>query len=162
MKEKTLIIYYSQARGNTKRIAEKIHRVTGFDMVRLDTVQPYTGSYQEIVDQGKQEVNKGFLPQIKSLGVDISAYNRLIVGTPTWWYTMAPAVRTFLASNDFTGKTIVPFMTHGGWPGHVMKDIKDICKRAVIEKEFSIQFDSTGGDTLVTDENEIDVWIKSL
>ena len=44
---------------------------------------------------------------------------------PTWWYTMAPAVLTFLTTNDFTGKTVIPFMTNGGWPGHVIKDMKE-------------------------------------
>lgn len=162
MGEKTLIVYYSQARGNTRRIAEKIQRATGFDMIRIDTVQPYVGSYQEIVNQGQQEVTKGYQPEIRPLGVDIADYGRIIIGTPTWWYTMAPAVLTFLSSNDFSGKTVVPFMTHGGWPGHVMKDIEAACTRARVEKGFSVQFDSTGGDTLVTCENEIDAWIHEL
>ena len=41
---------------------------------------------------------------------------------------MAPAVLTFLTTNDFTGKTVIPFMTNGGWPGHVIKDMKASAK----------------------------------
>ena len=43
-----------------------------------------------------------------------SAYDIIAIGTPTWWHTMAPAVRSFLAQHDFAGKTAVPFMTNGG------------------------------------------------
>lgn len=57
---------------------------------------------------------------------------------------MAPAVKTFLHQQDFTGKTVVPFMTNGGWPGHVIKDMKAACKGANVVCDMQIQFDSTG------------------
>ena len=162
MKENTLIIYYSQARGNTKRIAEKIQKAKGYDIAEIETEKPYTGSYEEIVDQGQEEVNAHYMPEIKSLNVDLCKYSRIIIGSPTWWYTMAPAVLTFLSNNDFSDKTIVPFSTHGGWPGHLIDDVKALCKGAEFEYEKEIQFDSTGGDQLITLEAEIDEWIKQL
>ena len=75
---------------------------------------------------------------------------------------MAPSVLTFLSNHDFSGKHLVFVQTHGGWPGHVMKDMKNAAKGAVVDKEFAVQFDSTGGDKLVTDESEIKAWIKGL
>jgi flavodoxin len=159
---KTLLVYYSQAVGNTKTISEKIQAALGCDTVRLDTVAPYTGSYDEIVEQGQREVNQSYQPEIKPLGVDIADYDRVIVGTPTWWYTMAPAVLTFLNSQDWSGKTVVPFQTHGGWPGHTLKDMKKACNGAKFANEKDIQFDSTGGSELVTKEKELDAWIASL
>lgn len=158
----TLIAYYSQARGNTKRIAEKIAAAKGYDLMPINTLVPYTGSYEEIVDQGQDEVNRHFKPELKPLEKDLSGYDRLIVMTPTWWYTMAPAVLTFLSENDLTGKKLVLVQTHGGWPGHVMKDMKSAAKGAVIEGEYKVRFDSEGGDTLVTPEREIDSWIAKL
>lgn len=80
------------------------------------------------MNQGKREVEKGFMPQIKPLSVNLSDYDVIAIGTPTWWYTMAPAVLTFLITNDFSGKTVIPFMTNGGWPGHVIKDMQANCK----------------------------------
>ena len=159
---KTLVVYYSQARGNTKRVADMIVEETGFDAVRIDTVVPYIGTYEEIVDQGQDEVERKFKPEIKPVEVDFSAYERFIIMTPTWWYTMAPSVLTFLSNHDFSGKHLVFVQTHGGWPGHVMKDMKNAAKGAVVDKEFAVQFDSTGGDQLVTDESEIKAWIKGL
>ncbi len=64
--------------------------------------------------QGQEEVERGYEPELKPLGVDISDYDVIAVGTPTWWYTMAPAVLTFQHGHDFSGKIVVPFMTNGG------------------------------------------------
>jgi flavodoxin len=159
---KKLVIYYSQANGNTKRIAEMISEKTGADIAAIDTVTPYTGSYDEIVNQGQEEVNRGFKPEIKKLDVDLSEYDEIIIGTPTWWYTMAPAVLTFLSNANFAGKRVALFQTHGGWSGHTLKDMKALCNGAEIISEKAIQFDSTGGDHLETSLAEIESWIGEL
>lgn len=159
---KTLVVYYSQARGNTARIAKMIADYLSADIAKIETVRPYVGSYDEIVNQGQDEVEKGFQPEIKPLNVDIADYDRIIIGTPTWWYTMAPAVRTFLKSNDFSNKTVVPFQTHGGWAGHTIEDMKALCQGATFANEKDIRFDSTGGDRLVTPLKQVENWIRSL
>ena len=60
------------------------------------------------------------------MSVNLAGYDVIAVGTPTWWYTMAPAVKTFLHRNDFARKTVVPFMTNGGWLRHVIEDMKKV------------------------------------
>ena len=75
---------------------------------------------------------------------------------------MAPAVLSFLKSCDWKGKTVIPFHTHGGWPGHVIKDLKSACKGAEFIYEMEIQFDSTGGAELVTEKAEIEAWIEKI
>ncbi len=162
MKKKMLIVYYSVSNGNTKRIAEAMQKVTDADIVRIDTVKPYTGSYDEIVDQGQREVNCGYQPEIKPHSVNVADYDVIAVGTPTWWYTMAPAMLTFLKSCDWSGKTVIPFQTHGGWPGHTLKDMKNICKGATFVCEKDIGFDSEGGAELVTEEAEIEAWLDKI
>ena len=158
---KTLVIYYSQAIGNTRRIAEMIQKSVGADIAEIETVTPYTGSYEDIVNQGQEEVNAGFMPEIRPLSADLSNYDRIILGTPTWWYTMAPAVKTFLSSNDLSGKTVVIFQTHGGWSGHALEDMKTMIQGNVTG-EFAVQFDSTGGDELITSIADIEKWIGSV
>ena len=160
--KKMLVVYYSWSNGNTKQIAEQLAKATGAELAEIDTVQPYTGSYDEVVDQGQREVNAGYKPEIKPLTVNIQDYDVIAVGTPTWWYTMAPAVLTFLSAQDFTGKTVIPFMTNGGWPGHVIEDMKANCKGAEFAHEMEIQFDSTGGAHLETPEKKIDAWIEAV
>lgn len=83
---KSLILYYSY-RGNTQRIAERIHSAIGGDIARIDTVVPYTGSYDDVVAQGEREVKRGFLPELKAMDIDLDRYDTIVLGTPVWWYT---------------------------------------------------------------------------
>lgn len=106
--KKLLIVYYSWSCGNTERIAKILQCTAGGDLWKLDTAEPYRGSYSEVVDQGQREVERGFEPELKPLGVDPVEYDCIAVGTPTWWYTMAPAVKTFLHQQQFSGKTVPP------------------------------------------------------
>ena len=75
---------------------------------------------------------------------------------------MEPAVLTLLTANNFTGKLVIPFMTNGGWPGHVIKDMKENCQGATFAHEMQIQFDSNGKDHLETSEDVITEWIGQI
>ena len=160
--KKLLIVYYSWSNGNTERVAKKLQSIAGGDLLKIDTAVLYSGSYNEVVDQGQREVNRGYEPPLKPISVNIANYDVIAVGTPTWWYTMAPAVKTFLHKNSFAGKTVVPFMTNGGWPGHVIKDMKNACTGADVVGDMQVKFDSTGGDKLETPEAEIEAWAQSV
>ena len=160
--KRVLTVYYSWSNGNTERIAKMLQKEIGGDIVRIDTITPYEGSYDDVVNQGQEEVQRGYEPEIKSLGVNISDYDVIAVGTPTWWYTMAPAVLTFLHTESFVDKTVIPFMTNAGWPGNVIKDMKTACKGADIKYEMEIQFDSTGGSRLETPMEDITKWMQSV
>ena len=160
--KRVLTVYYSWSNGNTERIAKMLQKEIGGDIVRIDTITPYEGSYDDVVNQGQEEVQRGYEPEIKPLGVNISDYDVIAVGTPTWWYTMAPAVLTFLHTESFADKTVIPFMTNAGWPGNVIKDMKTACKGADIKYEMEIQFDSTGGSRLETPMEDITKWIQNV
>lgn len=146
--KKMLVVYYSWSNGNTKRIAEQLTNGTGADIARIETTEPYSGSHEDVVEQGKREVEAGFMPQINPISVNLADYDVIAIGTPTWWYTMAPAVLTFL--------------TNGGWPGHVIKDMEENCKGAAFAHEMQIQFDSKGKDHLETSEEVITEWIGQI
>lgn len=160
--KKMLIVYYSWSNGNTKRIAEQLQTATGADIMRIETVQPYTGTHEDVVRQGQDEVVAGYEPLICQTPYSVQDYDVIAVGTPTWWYTMAPAVKTFLKSNRWEGKNVVPFMTNGGWPGTVLRDMRKLCRGAEFAEEKEFRFDSTGGPNLVTPQAEIDAWVEKI
>ena len=160
--KKLLIVYYSWSNGNTERIAQKLRSIAGGDLLRIDTAVPYSGSYNDVVDQGQREVRQGYEPELKPLSINVDDYDAIAIGTPTWWYTMAPAVKTFLHKNNWAGKTVIPFMTNGGWPGHVIRDMKAACPEAHVVCEMQVTFDSNGGDRLETPESEIEAWAQSV
>lgn len=77
--------------------------------------------------------------------------------------TFAPAVKTFLESNDFSQKTIFPFATNGGWIGHTFKDIAASCKAeekgVTIKKGLNLRFD---GNAMRTPPSELNGWISAI
>lgn len=159
---KTLILYYSQAVGNTERIANMLQEKLNADMEKIDTLVPYTGTYKEISAQGQTEVNSGYKPEIKPINSNIDMYERAIIATPTWWYTMAPAVLTLLSNINLEGKKVVLVQTHAGWPGSCLEDMEKLCKGARILSKKDIQFDSNGGTEMITPIENINTWISSL
>lgn len=157
--KKVLIVYYTWSNGNTEKIAGELQRATRADLEQISMVHPYMGSYEEVVAQGKREVESGFLPEIQPLAHDLSQYEVVAVGTPTWWYTMAPAVKSFFHDHDLSGKEVIFFQTHGGWPGHTLKDMAAACAGATEGPSMTVQFDSTGGSQQVTAQEEVDAWL---
>ncbi len=125
--KKILVVCYSFSNGNTRMIAQHLQKALGADYAEIDTVAPYPpyGGYgSEVVSQGQREVDTSFQPEIKPITFDVANYGVIAIGTPTWWYTMAPPVLTFLSVQRWDDKKVIPFMTHGGWPGHVIRDIR--------------------------------------
>lgn len=157
-----LVAYYSWSCGNTEKIAEQLANACNADIARIETVEPYPEDYQETVDQGQREVNAGFMPEIEPFEFNPENYDVIVIGTPTWWYTMTPAVKTFTSMYDFTGKTVVALSTNGSWPGNVTADIENACAGASFGPALEVQFDSTGGDHQETPQREVDSWIEKV
>ena len=121
--KKMLVAYFSHS-GNTRTVAEQIREATGADIFEIEPAAAYPTNYQAVVDQAKKEVNSGFKPALKSKPENLGKYDIIFVGSPCWWYTIAPPVATFLSSYDLSGKTIAPFMTHEG-----SRYQKTVCRR---------------------------------
>lgn len=129
---KALVLYYSYG-GNTEKIANMIKEKMNADFEKIDTVVPYSGSYNDVVAQGHSEVDRGYMPKINPVSSDINCYDTILIGTPVWWYTFAPAIKTLLHHFNFSGKTIYPFATNGGWVGHTFEDLKKECINADVK-----------------------------
>lgn len=155
---KAIIIYYSYS-GNTRRVAEQLGTAIGADLAEIQTVKPYTGSYDDVVDQGQREVNSGFCPEIQPLDLDLEQYDTIILGTPVWWYTFAPAMNSFLRSADLFGKTVYPFATNGGWLGHTFSDLRNACRGASVQAGLNIRFN---GSRQLTSEADIRKWARQI
>ena len=84
MTKRTLVICYSLSNGNTRRIARQVAEALSADFEEIETLQPYSGSYDAIVDQGQQEVNSGYRPKLKPQTYDPRDYDVVVLATPTW------------------------------------------------------------------------------
>lgn len=155
---KSVILYYSYG-GNTCRIARTISRAIGADLAEIQPVQPYTGSYDQVVEQGQEEVDRGYMPAIQPVDVDLTAYDTVILGTPVWWYTFAPAMKTFLHQTDLQGKNVYAFATNGGWIGHTFEDFAAACPGAHVHHGLNVRFEQ---DQQITPDQEILTWAKAI
>ncbi len=110
---KILVLYFSQS-GNTEAVANIIHNEVGGDIVKLETVQTYPSDYNELVDYAQKEQKQNARPELKTKIDNIEQYDTIFLGYPNWWADMPMPLYTFLDEYDLSGKTIAPFITHGG------------------------------------------------
>lgn len=111
---KNILVLYFSMTGNTQTVAEMIHNQVGGDILRLETVQEYPTDYDELVDYAQNEQSENARPQLKTSIENISNYDVIFLGYPNWWSDMPMPVYSFLDEYDLSGKTIAPFITHGG------------------------------------------------
>ena len=116
-KDKVLVVYFSRS-GNTRHAAETFAKACGgARLVEIKAAKPYAPDYGDCCDEAKPECRAGTLRSIQKIeGLDVTAYDVVLVGTPNWWGTMAPPVRTWVSENAaaLKTKTVCLFQTHGG------------------------------------------------
>lgn len=156
----TLIVYFSYT-GNTRKIANIIKDKLNCDILELEPVIPYSTDYQTVVDEEQRMEGMNHKPEIKEFNVDLSKYDKIILGTPVWWYTISPVVRTFISKYDLSNKTIIPFATNAGWLGRTFAEIKKTLPNSNVTNEMNIVFKSYS-DELITSMEEIDKWINTI
>lgn len=152
--KKVLIAYYSYS-GNTKRVAEKIQQLTNGDIFEIMPKKAYPNNYNDVVNLAKDEKQKDIKPELTDNG-NVKDYDIIFLGTPVWWYTMASPVKTFLSNNDFSGKTIVPFCTHGGGgASSTYIDMQKLAKGAKVTEGYT-SYENSAKDSEIAD------WINKL
>lgn len=53
--KKMLVVYYSWSNGNTEKIALSLQKATGADIAKIETLEPYKGSYDDVVSARDKE-----------------------------------------------------------------------------------------------------------
>ena len=100
--------------GNTSIIGHMIAEQTGADLFEIKAAVPYPTSHSELLDVSRQEMASNARPEIADTVDNMDSYDTIFIGYPNWWGDMPMIVYGFLESYDLSGKTIVPFCTHGG------------------------------------------------
>ena len=110
---KVLVLYFSQS-GNTEKVANFIHDEVGGDLIKLEVAEAYPSDYNELVNYAQEEQRNNSRPELKTKISNIDEYDTIFLGYPNWWADMPMPLYTFLDEYDLSGKTIAPFITHGG------------------------------------------------
>lgn len=109
-----LVAYFSRS-GNTRVVAGLIHRTFQTDLFEIRPATPYPEDYLETVEQARQERDSGRERALETTVSNMSDYDTVFLGFPIWGETTPPIIRTFLSAHDLSGKTLIPFVTHGGY-----------------------------------------------
>lgn len=113
--------------GNAELIANWIAEETGGDLFSIKTQNKYSSDYDECLNQARKERDNNERPALVERVNNIDDYDVIFLGFPNWWYTCPMAVFTFVESYDLSGKTIIPFCTHGtGGLSRTIRDLKNL------------------------------------
>ncbi|MBP8784502.1 MAG: NAD(P)H-dependent oxidoreductase [Synergistaceae bacterium] len=155
--KKILVAYFSRS-GNTREIANQIHKKVGGDIFEIVTVKPYPKEYRECTDLAKRELESNARPQLAKEVANMDSYDVVFIGYPNWWGTIPMALFTFLEKYDFAGKTIIPFCTHGGSAlGRSVQDITKLAPKAKLLEGLAVR-----GDSVKTAQNEVAAWLAKI
>lgn len=108
---KVLIVYYSRT-GLTKKVAGRLAAELGAETEEIIDKKDRAGALGYLLS-GREAMQKK-LADIEPPKLDPASYDLVIIGTPTWAYTMSCAVRTYLTEQRDRFKQVAFFATHGG------------------------------------------------
>lgn len=156
---KVLVAYFS-ATGTTEKLAEYAADATGADLYEIQPEKPYTA---EDLDYGDSDSRSSVemddpdaRPAISGSVENMEQYDIVIIGYPNWWASIPMPIASFLEEYDFSGKTIVPFCSHGGGRfGQSLTAIAKLAPNAELGEGLSVHY--SGGSSLPDDIAE---WLE--
>ena len=153
---KILIAYFSWG-GNTEGVAEEIQRQTGADLFEITMANPYSSDYNTVLDEAQRDQKAQVRPELASHVENMEQYDIVMIGYPNWWASIPMPVASFLEEYDFSGKTMIPFCSHGGGRfGQSLTAIAKLAPDAVMGEALSVHY--SGGSELPNDVTE---WLKT-
>lgn len=169
---KILVAYFSRVgneygvgnikKGNTAIVAEIIAQKTGADLFEIKTVKNYPFDYDECTKVASREKAEKARPELAATVKNFAEYDTIFIGSPIWYGDAPMAIYTFLESYDFSGKTIIPFTTHGGSGlSGVDQRITLTCPNAKQLQGFEIRGVTAQKDFSQT-ESKVSDWLKKI
>lgn len=125
--------------GNLQVMADILAEATGAEVMHIHVSEPYDPDYSTMLPRATEEIQNGKYVELLPMDMDLSAYDTIWFGTPTWHAQLPPAVTTFLKENDLSRKTIIPFGIHlgSGW-GSNLEEIAALCPDAELQEGFTV------------------------
>ncbi|WP_314723508.1 flavodoxin [Enterocloster bolteae] len=148
-----------EVQGSTEALARMIRENTGGDLFSIQTVQNYPVEYDTLIDQGGEEKNQGARPELLNHVENMADYDVVFLGFPNWWYDMPMPLYSFLEEYDFSGKTVIPFVTSAssGFSGTIGTLQEMLPGAVIVENGLHVPMrDVSGADDEVAD------WIAGL
>lgn len=113
---KVLVAYFS-AQGNTRRVALALADELGADLFEIVPQDEYTQEDLDWTDENSRVTQEHDNEDLRDVTLAQNTpsnwenYDTVFVGYPIWWGVAGWACDTFVKSNDFEGKQVIPFCT---------------------------------------------------
>ncbi|WP_265455255.1 flavodoxin [Enterococcus sp. HY326] len=144
--------------GNTQQIANWISQDTGVDTFRIETEREYSGDHDELIDQATEEGDEDARPALSTEIENFDQYDVVFVGFPIWNARLPMPMMSFFDDYDFSGKTIVPFSTHGGSSfGRTISQVEELEPDATVVEGLTIS-----RNTVSDSHVEVTNWLANL
>ena len=144
--------------GNSQLLATMVYNAVGGELYGIQTEKKYPSAYSDTVSVAKDEMDSDENVALSGTLPELSRYDMVVLVFPVWWGTVPGAVKSFLQSDDLSGKTIYPLVTHGGsGAGNSVEDIRKLCKADVSNDVLEV-FD----DDVANAAGAVSEWLKSL
>ena len=169
---KTLVVYFSRTgeqysvgnitEGNTAIIAKMIAEQTKADLFEVQLKKDtYPTAYKALTEVALDEKKANARPEIIGDVANFADYDVVFVGTPNWWSDMPMALYTFMEAHDWTGKKVVPFITHeGSGASSIPSKIKSTTKADVL-KDLAI-YGHISQNQREEAKEDVTNWLKKL
>lgn len=155
----SIVVKDSEKMGNTEYVAGLVQKTVGGDMFRIETKDAYPLEHDTLVDQAAEEQEKELRPELSNHVENFEQYDTVILGYPNWWGDLPMPVYSFLEEYDFAGKTIIPFVTHGG---SGFSATTDTISQLQPDAQVSVNTLSLSREDVADAEDEVKKWAQGL
>jgi flavodoxin len=153
---KSLVVYYTRS-GNTKFVAETIAAELGSDLEEIVDLKKRAGKLGWIL-AGKDSTQEKET-KIAPTKLAPTDYDLIVIGTPIWAWKPTPAIRTYIAKNNLSGKKVALFLTMDSDSKQAVEKTKALLPNTVLVGELSLPKALEDKDET---KKKIAEWCKSL
>ncbi|MBR4904977.1 MAG: flavodoxin [Selenomonadaceae bacterium] len=170
--KKILVVYFSRTgeeyglgnitKGNTAIVADIIAQKVGADIFEIKAATPYPDNYDACLELAKKELESNARPAVVGNVDNFAQYDTIFIGYPIWYAALPRVILTFIESNDFNGKTIIPFCTHAGSGlTGTERELKEACPNSKVLNGLAIIGKTAQNDSAAV-QKDVDAWLKTL
>lgn len=143
--------------GNTEVLATMIAGLIDCDVYRIEAVDPYPDSYDATVARNVAEQEADARPAIVDLLPSIDGYEQVLLGSPIWNVRPPMIMSAFAEAFDFTGKTVLPFVTYAvSGLGSAQRVYSQACPGAQIGEGLAVR-----GEEVAQHRVDVETWLRT-
>ena len=145
--------------GNVQQLAGWVQEATGGDLFSIRVTEPYPSDWDECLARANSERGEDARPELAENLGSLDGYYTIFLGYPNWWYGVPMALLSFLESQDFSGKQVYLFCSHG--TGGLARSV-EIIGEAIPTAQISDNIFDCYEEDAAMSESEIKAWIEEL